>query len=82
VNARPVEKHREKRIVGGKAVPGKWPWIATLIHNQTQYCSGSIINRKWIVTTAHCFHGKFDCNDISKYQKGVTLHTYVTMSLN
>ena len=61
VNAQPVEKHREKRIVGGKAVPkpGKWPWIATLIHNKTQYCSGSIIDRQWIVTTAHCFNSKY-----------------------
>ncbi|CAB3996032.1 transmembrane protease serine 11D-like [Paramuricea clavata] len=58
VNGHPLQKHREKRIVGGTPVtkPGKWPWIATLVFNQTHYCSGSIIDKKWIVTTAHCFH--------------------------
>ena len=60
VNARPSIKHRQKRIVGGKPIkePGKWPWIATLWYNKTHYCGGSIIDKKWIVTTAHCFNGK------------------------
>ena len=49
---------RGKRIVGGMpGYYGKWPWMTSLIFNNSHYCAGSILGRKWIVTTSHCFHG-------------------------
>lgn len=50
-------RRRGRRVVGGNvSVAGKWPWIATLIVNNSHYCAGSIVAKKWIVTTSHCFH--------------------------
>lgn len=49
------------RIVGGQeADPGEWPWQVALVFGnatdlyQGQFCGGSIINREWVVTAAHC----------------------------
>ncbi|OQX07261.1 MAG: hypothetical protein BWK80_49705 [Desulfobacteraceae bacterium IS3] len=49
-----------ERIVGGhEAEPGAWPWITALIANgdslyDGQFCGGSLIHPKWVVTAAHC----------------------------
>jgi secreted trypsin-like serine protease len=48
-----------KRIVGGEeSRQGSWPWQVALLYNGTQFCGGSLVNRNWIVTASHCFHGK------------------------
>ncbi|XP_012585913.1 PREDICTED: chymotrypsinogen B2-like [Condylura cristata] len=44
------------RIINGRdAVPGAWPWHVTL---QTPtgllLCGGSLIDRRWVITAAHC----------------------------
>lgn len=50
-----------KRIVGGKAsVKGAWPWQVSIIKllNDTggkPVCGGTLIERQWVVTAAHCF---------------------------
>lgn len=44
------------QIIGGReARPHSYPWIATILgKNKRQYCAGSVLNTKWIVTAAHC----------------------------
>ncbi|XP_072561167.1 polyserase-2-like isoform X2 [Paramormyrops kingsleyae] len=43
-------------IVGGQNTSmGSSPWLASLYHNGSQVCEGSLINRKWVLTAAQCF---------------------------
>ncbi|XP_054010459.1 proclotting enzyme-like isoform X2 [Hylaeus anthracinus] len=45
----------QERIVGGQnADPGEWPWIAALFNSGRQFCGGSLIDDKHILTAAHC----------------------------
>ena len=54
----------EPEIVGGiEAVPGAWPWQAALVFSSAsndyygQYCGGTLIDREWVMTAAHCATG-------------------------
>jgi secreted trypsin-like serine protease len=43
------------KIAGGQAVlPGQFPHQAALVIGSAFECSGSLIARDWILTTAHC----------------------------
>jgi len=50
----------EKRIVNGeKALSNQFPWQVALMSNlsdpfQSQFCGGTIIHARWVVTAAHC----------------------------
>ncbi|CAK9808311.1 Proclotting enzyme [Anthophora plagiata] len=45
----------QERIVGGQnADPGEWPWIAALFNAGRQFCGGSLIDDRHILTAAHC----------------------------
>ena len=46
-----------QRIVGGtETAPNKYPWIVALwsTDGNYQFCGGSILNQKFILTAAHC----------------------------
>lgn len=52
------------RIVGGQEVVTKttYPWIAALVNRglspaRGQFCGGSLIAPKWVITAAHCPYG-------------------------
>ena len=48
------------RIVGGSvANANSWPWQVMLTDSYgSQFCGGSLVDRKWVVTAAHCVDGK------------------------
>jgi len=43
------------RIVGGQMTDrNEWPWQAALMYGNQQFCGGSLINDRYILTAAHC----------------------------
>uniref|UniRef100_A0A336MH51 Phenoloxidase-activating factor 2 n=1 Tax=Culicoides sonorensis TaxID=179676 RepID=A0A336MH51_CULSO len=43
------------KVVGGQTARlGDWPWIAVLFNGGKQFCGGSLIDNRHILTAAHC----------------------------
>ena len=43
-------------IVGGRnAQPRAWPWMAAILDGNLKFiCGAALIERKWVMTAAHC----------------------------
>ena len=57
----PCGKRTLSRIVGGAdATQNSWPWQVMLMHSDSNapFCGGSLLNNEWVVTAAHCIHGR------------------------
>ena len=39
---------------GHETVPHSWPWQIVLTFNGRFSCSGAIVDRRWVITAAHC----------------------------
>jgi len=47
-------EHPSRIVNGWPADKYEWPWIAALMNNGRQFCGGSLIDQKHILTAAHC----------------------------
>jgi len=47
-------QHPFRVVNGWPADEGEWPWIAALLNNGRQFCGGSLITDRHILTAAHC----------------------------
>ena len=46
------------RVEGrSSALHGDWPWHVALYKNGLHVCDGTLMNERWIMTTASCFQG-------------------------
>uniref|UniRef100_H9GC52 Peptidase S1 domain-containing protein n=1 Tax=Anolis carolinensis TaxID=28377 RepID=H9GC52_ANOCA len=45
------------RIVGGDdATNGAWPWQVAVLRSYYFICGGSLIDKEWVLSAAHCFY--------------------------
>ncbi|CAL8093660.1 unnamed protein product [Orchesella dallaii] len=57
---------KPSRILGGRpALRGEFPYAVALLKNNAQYCSGSIVASRWILTAAHCVNDITDLTVLS-----------------
>ncbi|XP_078662748.1 transmembrane protease serine 3-like [Branchiostoma floridae x Branchiostoma belcheri] len=56
---RQSERSPERIINGQDAQRGAWPWQVQLKRGSgtTPFCGGTLIDREWVLSAAHCFHG-------------------------
>ncbi|XP_054770111.2 complement C2-like [Lytechinus pictus] len=62
--------------LGDESSLGEWPWQAALYDNTNHdiLCGGSLIDKNWVMTAAHCYN-----EDTSKYLTGEKTTVYLGM---
>lgn len=67
------------RIVGGEeASPNSWPWQVSIqakkpvgFYRRSHICGGTLINKEWVLSAAHCFISEEALNETKKYNATV-----------
>ncbi|WP_459872984.1 S1 family peptidase [Endothiovibrio diazotrophicus] len=64
--------HTAPKIIGGSATStAEWPWMTALVYHDYassydgQFCGGSLIHPRWVLTAGHCFLDRHDNVDTS-----------------
>ena len=60
------------RIVGGEeASPNSWPWQVSIqaktAVERSHICGGTLINKEWVLSAAHCFISEEALNETKEY---------------
>ncbi|XP_065669876.1 serine protease 27 isoform X1 [Hydra vulgaris] len=72
-----------RRISGGEnSVQGQWPWHVSLRINDKQWCSGSLITEKYVLTAAHCFVANYTSVNAADWLVLTGDHLLSTKDLN
>ncbi len=64
--AQPPQPTPQPKIIGGQGVNlGEFPWMVALINKDGdfQFCGGSLIADRWVLTAGHCFFNRQNQQD-------------------